>query len=159
MRSWRLLFPSKIHSKIAFFRDAFLDLIFLHFMLIFCEKVRFLDPLWDPLGPKMAPKIGQVAPKWPPKNSPAEILEPTCFQDRIRNAPGHHFGRLWDGFSMIFNAIWYHFYSIFYKFLATVLHTTKAACPDEIGHAIRGQLPVTPPLPILRRALPSKTNV
>ena len=30
------------------------------------------------------------------------------------------------------------------NFWATSLHTTKAACPDDIGHAICGQLPVTP---------------
>jgi len=39
LRFWHLIFSSKIHSKIMFFRDAVLDLIFLHFMLIFCEKV------------------------------------------------------------------------------------------------------------------------
>ena len=45
---------------------------------------------------------------------------------------------------MIFNGIVYHFDSSFYKFLATILHTTKAACPDDIGNAIRGQLPTAP---------------
>ena len=61
-----------------FFLDAFLDLIFLHFMLIFARKVRFLDPFRDPLGPKMAPKITQVA--------------------RIFGAPGSHFGRFGQNF-------------------------------------------------------------
>ena len=45
---------------------------------------------------------------------------------------------------MIFNGIWYHVYSIFCNSLATILHATKAACPDDIGNAIRGQLPTTP---------------
>ena len=79
-----------------------------HFFRFWCDlvpKSSILGAPWRPAGSKMAPKIAQVAPKWPPKNSPAEILEPTCFQDRIRNAPGHHFGRFWDGFSMIFNVI------------------------------------------------------
>ena len=79
-----------------------------HFLRFWCDlvpKSSILGAPWRPAGSKMAPKIAQVAPKWPPKNSPAEILEPTCFQDRIRNAPGHYFGRFWDGFSMIFNVI------------------------------------------------------
>ena len=29
-------------------------------------------------------------------------------------------------------------------FLATNLQTTKAACHDDVGHAIRGHLPTTP---------------
>ena len=60
LRFWHLIFSSKIHSKIMFFRDAFLDLIFLPFMLICCEKVGSGDQLGIRWGPKWRPK----SPKW-----------------------------------------------------------------------------------------------
>ena len=44
-----------------FFRDAFLDLVLLYFMLIFSEKGRFWDPIPDPPGPKMAPKFASFS--------------------------------------------------------------------------------------------------
>jgi hypothetical protein len=58
------ILASKIHPKTMFFQGAFPDLIFLHFILIFYEKVRFCHPLWDRPGFKMASQIAQVAPKW-----------------------------------------------------------------------------------------------
>ena len=86
-----------------FFRDAFLDLIFLHFMLIFCEKVRFLDPLGIRWDPKWRPK----SPKWRQK----------CSRNLVRgipsetNAPNILFGTplvtILVDFGCIFDGFWW----------------------------------------------------
>ena len=48
-----------------FFRDTLPDTTYLYLMLIFWKqkKVWFWDPLQNPVGAKMAPKIDQVPPK------------------------------------------------------------------------------------------------
>ena len=46
-----------------YFLISFRNLIFLSFFQILCEIHRFWVPLRHPPGPKMAPKIAQVAPK------------------------------------------------------------------------------------------------
>ena len=51
---------------------------------------------------------------------------------------------IWDGFSMEINGFGHHFGSMFDAFLATNLEATKAACHDDVSHAIRGHLPTTP---------------
>ena len=56
--------------KFIFFQDAIQDPIFYHFIR-FCPKIRFGDPLQNPVGCKMAPKITQVAPKGSQKASDA----------------------------------------------------------------------------------------
>ena len=48
---------SKIHPKVRFFQDAFLEIHFDDFILILCENDRF----WDPVK-------FQWAPKWQPKS-------------------------------------------------------------------------------------------
>ena len=80
-----------------------------HFLSFWCDSVpknSISGAPWRPAGPKMAPKIAQVAPKArhgplyaPP---PRRILETTCFEDRFRNAPGHHFFGFVMDFDLIF---------------------------------------------------------
>ena len=91
--------PLKIHSKINVFSRTLQKRLFAPpgplpdaqrspywiFWLVFGAPLDFK------VSPKSS-KIGQVASKWPHKNSTAEILAPTCFQDPPWNAPGHHFG-------------------------------------------------------------------
>ena len=53
-----------------------------------------------------------VCPKTLPRRQSSAFfgnLEPTCFQDPSRSAPGHHFGRFWDGFLMDFDGFWASF--------------------------------------------------
>ena len=45
---------------------------------------------------------------------------------------------------MKLHQFWHHFRSTLDAFLMANLQTTKAACHDDIGQAIRGQLPTTP---------------
>ena len=81
----------------------------LHFLRFWCDlmpKSSILGTPWRPAGPKMAPKIAQVAPKCF-KNlggatPPGPFQKPTCFQDRLRNAPGHHFFGFLMDFDIIF---------------------------------------------------------
>ena len=62
--------PSHFETKFQSNFDVFSGLVFGHpFFVIFptwYPKTWFLDPPWNPAGSKMAPKIGQVAPKCPP---------------------------------------------------------------------------------------------
>ena len=46
----------KIHPKIMFFQDAFLDTIFVDFMLVLYENARFGDPFKIQWAPKSNPK-------------------------------------------------------------------------------------------------------
>ena len=75
-----------------------------------------MDPLWDPLGSKMAPKITLVAPKLCPKLNSSHTL----LQYRKRAASRIAFGALlapcwsiFDGFGMdcsrFFDVFWGHF--------------------------------------------------
>ena len=80
-----------------------------HFLRCWCDlvpKSSILGAPWRPVGPKMAPKIAQVAQKRAPKVKISHILaflETTCFKDCFRNAPGHHFlGFLMDFFDPLF---------------------------------------------------------
>ena len=151
-KAFRWFSTSKISHFLIKFRSKF------HIFFDASFRTSFFDILTRPgakkldfgttLGAQLRPNGAQNHPSG--ANNAQNLKDATaflrtCFQDHIRNAPGHHFGRFWDGISKMFNGIWYHDASIFYKILATILHTTKAACPDDIGHAIRGQLPVTPP--------------
>ena len=94
-RSRLPVLPSTFHKQIVAFCDAIVDTTFLHFMLIFCAKVRFLDLLRDPLGPKMAPAIAQWRQNGIPTVSP-EL--PKCSPEadccpRVRpKRPKTHFG-------------------------------------------------------------------
>ena len=53
-------------------------------------------------------------------------LQPTCFQDPFRSAPGHHFGRLW----MDFGRILMDFDIIFDRFR---IHVCNKICRSPIG--------------------------
>ena len=44
------------HPKIMFVQEAFLDLIFRYFIVMFCEKTRLCDPFQNPMGAKTDPK-------------------------------------------------------------------------------------------------------
>ena len=64
-----------------------------HFLRFWCDlvsKSSILGSPWRPAGPKMAPKIVQVALKMVSENSRADYIAPTCFQDRFRSSPGRH---------------------------------------------------------------------
>ena len=81
---------------------------FLRFWRILAPKLSILGSPWRPAGHQMTPKIAQVAPKSFKKNIRWCSLLPTCFQDRVRNAPGHHF----VGFVMDFDLM----FKVFPKF-------------------------------------------
>ena len=53
----------KIHAKIMFFQDAFLDTLFVSFMLILYKNNRFWDRFKIQWAPKIDFQIDQVAPK------------------------------------------------------------------------------------------------
>jgi len=66
------------------------------------------DALSSQNAPKLTPEVRQIIAKtWDPKNlgSLSAIfgnLKTTCFQDRFRRAPGHHFGRFGMDFECFF---------------------------------------------------------
>ena len=79
-----------------------------HFLRFWCDlvpKSSILGAPWRPAGPKMAPKIAQVASKLVPELLRRNYTAPTCFQDRFRSNPGHHF----FGFLMEFDIIFKDF--------------------------------------------------
>ena len=74
-----------------FFRDAFLDLIFLYFMLIFADKCVFWTPLGSvgvQNGAPNRPNGAKKAKKSEFRNHTFAVLKPTCFQDRFWSDPG-----------------------------------------------------------------------
>ena len=65
-----------------------------HFLRFWCDLVpkrSILWAPWRPAGPKMAPKIAQMVLKMVPELLRRNYTAPTCFQDRFRSTPGHHF--------------------------------------------------------------------
>ena len=76
-----------------------------HFLRFWCDLAAkssiFLAP-WRQAGPKMAPKIAQVAPKWHHFHLYALAFLQTCFRDRFWSAPGHHFFGLLIDFDPLF---------------------------------------------------------
>ena len=107
-----------------FFWDPPLDFIWIDFEATLCQKGRFLRGAWHPLG-------HQMDRSW---NRPASEITFGALQ-----------GTIWDELLMKCHGCLHHFGLIFDAFLATILQTTKATCHDEIGLAIHGQLPTTPP--------------
>ena len=92
------LAPSKSHNFSPKFNHKFILFLmphserhFLRFWRILAPKLSILGPPWRPAVSKMIPKIAQVTPKNLKKSISRCSLLPTCFQDRVRNAPGHHF--------------------------------------------------------------------
>ena len=129
------------------FQDPLLDLIFLDFLLTWCQNARFWDPLGAQLGPEWRPKSPNWRPRAvvraftrPPREGPDIHLFPGLFWERSW-AP---FWMIWDGFLMKLHQFQHHFRSTLDAFLMANLQTTKAACHDDIGQAIRGQLRTTP---------------
>ena len=110
---------SKIHQKIMFFHDTFLDLLFLDFMLIYVEKVRFWTPLKNRMAPKWHPKshffnINHVNFRF--MRSPFLRHRNECFPRRPWSAPGlifHDFWRIFTPFQASFwrvlNDSWHRF--------------------------------------------------
>ena len=98
-----------------FFRDAFLDLIFLHFMLIFARKWDFWTPFEIRWGPKWRPK----SPKWRQNvvisRKPRRPLcgpEADVLPGPLSECSWPPFWSIWDGFCMDFSFIldwfWHH---------------------------------------------------
>ena len=117
------------------------------FLATWYQNARFWDPLGAQLGPEWPPKSPNWRPRAvvraftrPPREGPDIHLFPGLFWERSW-AP---FWMIWDGFLMKLHQFWHHFRSTLDAFLMANLQTTKAACHDDIGQAIRGQLPTTP---------------
>ena len=101
----------------------------------------------SPLAPSGAPNGAQNRPSGAKMLTFSQrrcALFPTYFHTYFSERSWVPFWLILDGLRMNFDGFGYHFYLIVYKFLATILQTTKAACPDDIGRAIREQLPTTP---------------
>ena len=109
LRSWHLIFSSKIHSKIVFFRDAFLDLVFLHFIWNCLWKCVIFGPPRGSAGAQNGTPNrssgAQMSQFLHRRSVFLAVFKTTCFQDRSRSAPGHHCGWFWDGFWMDFPLI------------------------------------------------------
>ena len=58
-----LIFQRIFYQMFMFFLEPLLELLFLDFMLIFCEKVRFWEPFATQLGSKMDPWGDHFDPK------------------------------------------------------------------------------------------------
>ena len=101
-------------------------------------QVAVLWPRQQFCGPDSS-SVAQITILWP-----RCALFPIYFHTYFSERSWVPFWLILDGLWMNFDGFGYHFYLIVYKFLATILQTTKAACPDDIGHTIRGQLPTTP---------------
>ena len=93
---------SNINVFFMLFQDPLLDLIFLEFLVTWCQSALF----WEPLGVQLGTKIAPKSAKWQPKARKiifraalAMLLEPICFQSSCRSAPGHHFFRFGMDFS------------------------------------------------------------
>ena len=88
-RSRLPVLPYKIHKKVVAFCDAIVDTTFLNLMLLLCAKVRFLDLLQDPLGPRMPPTIAQwrqngiptVSPELPKRGPGTDLLSGSLLGD------------------------------------------------------------------------------
>ena len=74
------LMPHSGHHFLRFLRDLVL-------------KSSILGAPWPPAGPKVPPKIAQVALQIMKKLIGADNLEPTLQQGLVQYAPWHHFGR------------------------------------------------------------------
>ena len=140
MGAFGIIFPS-------FFGIVFWTLFGKPLFRFLTPKCSIWGPSWGAAGPKWVPK----SPKWcpravlraftrPPREGPDIHLFPGLFWERSW-AP---FWMIWDGFLMKLHQFWHHFRSTLDAFLMANLQTTKAACHDDIGQAIRGQLPTTP---------------
>ena len=118
----------KIHPKIMFFQDAFLDTIFVDFMLVLYENARFGDPFKIQWAPKSNPK----STKWRPK--PYLFI----FGRSTFSSPGFvlHFGRplaqCWTllvpiGYLLLHFR--YHFSMIFHVFSTDLWTDHCKTCP------------------------------
>ena len=86
-----------------------------HLFRFWCDlvpKSSILGTPWRPAGPKMVPEVAQVVSKLVPENSWRNYTAPTCFQDRFRSTPGHHF----FGFLMDFDHIFDDFFDFWPDF-------------------------------------------
>ena len=90
-------------------------------------KSAILGPLWRPAGSQMAPKIGQMAPKWLSKNSGAAPKRNLRNRLRAKRLPWRPFGDflarlapfwvLFCSLGLTFPALWRFFASILRPFL------------------------------------------
>ena len=104
-----LHFLTKIQSKFHTFSDASFWMSF--FEILAHPGANTLD-FGTPLAPSWAPNDDQNRPRGA-NNAPKDrcwaslgpFLESSCFQDRFRNAPGHHF----FGFLMDFDPLFKDF--------------------------------------------------
>ena len=92
-----------------------------------CSNGRFLSRSGFSRGPKMVPWADLFRQKTKFSFRPGALfgdLQPTCFRDPFRSAPGHHFGRLW----MDLGCILMDFGIIFDRFRIPVLHRSLQYC-------------------------------
>ena len=79
------------------------------------KKLDFVSPLapsWDQNGAQNRPNGAKGPPRATVRTPPGRILESTVFQDRFRNAPGHHF----FGFLMDFDPLFKDFFWFLIRF-------------------------------------------
>ena len=94
-----------------------------------CSKGRFWSHSRFSRGPKMVPWDDLFRQKTELSFRPGALfgdLQPTCFRDPFRSAPGHHFGRLW----MDLGCILLDFGIIFDRFR---IHVCNKICRSPIG--------------------------
>jgi len=111
-----------------------------HFWSPLASKWLPLGSRWLPFGSLLAPLGSHLHPLgslWLTFGTFLTHLEPTCFQDPSRIAPGHHFGRFWDGFCMDFDGFWASFLMHFRCMRLDCLIACLIASPGHLGNGAR----------------------